>query len=257
MPARINNIFKVLILITAVAFSFGLAPSSLTAEQIILKSEQHISAGQVTADLKVDVKRSSWSKSMEIKTWALGTDLAMAYIKSPEKDKGTVFLKTEDAVYNYLPKINKVIKMPMNLLAQKWMGTDMSTDDLVKGTTFSKDYNATLLGSETVNTRNSYKLKLLPKADADVLWGRIDLWIDKATYNQMKMKFYDEDLELVHTITGKNIKKMGGIDVVSQYTIVPANKKEQTTTLTYQSLDIKTKLSADFFTKENMKKVRP
>lgn len=254
------RIIKYLLVFTAfivAATTSSYTNAGLTALEIVKKSEQHINASNVVAELKVKVSRPSWTKTMELKTWAKGTDLALAYVKAPDKDKGTVFLKTQDAVYNYVPKIKKVIKMPMNLLSQKWMGTDMTTDDLVKGTQFSSDYIPSLQGEETVSSRVSYKIKLLPKEDADVLWGRVDLWVDKTTYNQMKMNFYDEDLELVHTITGKNIKTMGGKQIVSNYVMIPVSKKGQKTELTYQSLDFAQKLSDSFFTKENMKKVRP
>lgn len=258
MRARTNKYLFFLAVIGVSLFAGSAATdAALSPSEIVKKSEQHLQTSNVVAELKIKVTRPSWSKTMELKTWAKGQDLALAYVVTPEKDKGTVFLKTKDAVYNYVPKIKKVIKMPMNLLSQKWMGTDMTTDDLVKGTQFSADYIPTLLGQESINSRTCYKIKLLPKQDAEVLWGRVDLWIDKSTYNQMKMKFYDEDLELVNTITGKDLKTLGGKQVVSHYTMIPATKKGQSTELTYKSLDFKQKLADSFFTKENMKKVRP
>ncbi len=234
-----------------------LSSQSLSALEIVQKSESIHEIGDVIAELSVDIIRPSWNKKIELKTWAKGTDYAMAYIIAPERDKGTVFLKTKDDVYNYLPKVKKVIKMPMNLLSQNWMGTDMTTDDLIKGSQFSADYIPKLVSEESISGRSSYKIELLPKPDADVLWGKVLLWVDKTSYNQMQMKFYDEDLDLVHTIVGSNLKVLGGKLVVSKYVMTPADKKGYKTTLTYESLDFKQKLSVNFFTKENMKNVRP
>lgn len=240
-----------------VALSSFKTNNNTDALAILKKSENHLLADNVVALLKVNIIRPGWTKSIELKSWAKGKDKALAYITSPEKDKGTVFLKNGDELYNYLPKVKKVIKMPMNVMSQYWMGTDMSTDDLIKGSQFSEDYAVKLNGEENVLNNNCYRLILTPKEDAEVLWGQVELWIDKASYNQLKLKFYDEDLALIHTITAKEMKSMGGRLLVSKYLMLPADKNGYSTQLEYMQVDFNQKLSDDFFSKENMKNVRP
>jgi hypothetical protein len=72
----------------------------------------------------------------------------------------------------------------------------------------------------------------------------------------MKAEFYDEDEELVNTFTGLNVKLMGGKMIASKMEIIPATKKTQKTTLEYKSIDFTTPISDDFFTVQNMKKVK-
>ena len=251
-----NRIRYYIFIIGLLVFVFS-GNAGLTAQQIVIKSESHLNAADIVAEMIVNIIRPSWNKTIELKSWAKGTDYAMAYIISPEKDKGTVFLKSNDDVYNYLPKVKKVIKMPMNLLSQNWMGTDMSTDDLIKGSKFSEQYDSKLIGEEQIAGRTAYKILLLPKKDVSVLWGQIDLWVDKASYNQVRLKYYDEDLELVHTVNGSDIKTMGGKLMVSQFEMVPAGKKGYKTRLKYTAIDFDQKLDLNFFAKDNMKNVRP
>ena len=89
-----------------------------------------------------------------------------------------------------------------------------------------------------------------------MVWGKVISWIDTKDYIQMKAEFYDEDEELVNTFTGLNVKMMGGKMIASKMEIIPANKKSQKTTFEYKSLDFTTAISDDFFTVQNMKKVK-
>lgn len=239
------------------SMAMSMNTAALTAEQILERAEQKLAASTMVADMTIKIERPKWNKTMSLKTWAKGTEYAMAYVKGPEKDKGTVYLKAENDVYNYLPKIKKTIKLPATLLSQNWMGTDMSTDDLVKLTQITKDYDAKLTGSETVSGRDCYTIVLAPKATADVLWGQLILTIDKKDFIQLKTQFYDEDMELVNTMIGSEVKAMGGKTVASKMIMTPAGKPGYKTTVVYSSMQFNTSISSSFFTKDNMPKVQP
>jgi len=254
-----SDLWRVKILGIAIlgCMAISMTTATLTAEQILSKAEQKLAASTMVADMTITIQRLKWTKVMSLKTWAKGTEYAMAYVKGPEKDKGTVYLKAENDVYNYLPKINKTIKLPAMLLSQNWMGTDMSTDDLVKLTQITKDYDAKLTGSETVSGRDCYKIVLTPKATADVLWGQLIISIDKKDYIQLKTEFYDEDMELVNTMVGSSIKVMGGKTIASKMVMTPAGKPGQKTSVIYTTMAFNTPISQSFFTKSNMPNVKP
>ncbi len=237
--------------------SGGFTTAGLTAEQILKKAEQKLSASTVIATMDVTIKRPKWTKTMSLKTWSKGTDYAMAYILGPEKDKGTVYLKSQNDVYNYLPNIKKTVKLPATLLAQNWMGSDLSTDDLVKMSNYLQDYNATVSGTETVSGRSCYKITLTPKSTADVIWGKLVLSIDKTDFIQLKTVFYDEDLEVVNTLIGSDIKSFSGKTLASKYIMTPNGKSGQTTTLVYKNVVFSTPIASSFFTKSNMPQVKP
>ena len=61
--------------------------------------------------MDITITRPGWTKNMSLKTWAKGTEYAVAYVTGPDKDKGTVYLKSGNDVYNYLPKIKKTAKL--------------------------------------------------------------------------------------------------------------------------------------------------
>ena len=227
-----------------------------TAEQILAKAEQKLQSSSVIATMDITIKRPRWTKNMRLKTWSKGTEYAVAYVMGPDKDKGTVYLKAKDNVYNYLPKIKKTVKLPAALLSQNWMGTDMSTDDLVKLTRLTKDYSAVVTGSQTVSSRECYEITLTPRADADVLWGKLVTYIDKKDYIQLKTVFYDEDLESVNTMVASNIKSMGGKILASKMVMTPTGKPGNSTTVVYSNMIFNKAISSTFFTKANMPNVK-
>lgn len=231
--------------------------AGLTAEQVLNKAEQKLAAATTTAVLDITVQRPKWTKTMQLKTWNKGTDYALAYILSPEKDKGTIYLKNKNDVWNYLPKIKKTVKLPATLLSQNWMGTDLSTDDLVKLSKLTEDYSAKLIAEKSINGRLCYGIQLDPKPTADVLWGRLVMYIDKQHYVQLKTTFYDEDLEAVNTLIGSDLKSFGGKTFASKLVMLPSGKNGSKTTVVYKSLKFNQPLSTSFFAKENLAKVRP
>lgn len=142
------------------------------------------------------------------------------------------------------------------MMMQSWMGSDFTNDDLVRESSILQDYNHSILGEEMMGDRKCWKIELQPKADAAVVWGKIIMWIDKADYLQLKTTFYDEDGYLVNTMQGKAIKLLGGKLLPSILEVIPAEEEGHKTILEYISLDFEVNLKDDFFSVQNMKRVR-
>lgn len=229
----------------------------ISADQILKKAEAKLTSSTIIAEMDITIQRPKWTKTMSLKTWGKGPEYAMAYVMAPAKDEGVVYLKSKSEVYNYLPKIKKTVKLPAALLSQNWMGTDLSTDDLVKLTKLTADYEARLVGSKMVSGRDCHKIDLEPKDDADVLWGKLVLYIDKKEFVQMKTVFFDEDLEVVNTMTSSNLKNMGGKMMPSVMVMRPEGKEGHSTTVRYKSMKFNSPIPASFFTKGNMSMVKP
>jgi len=251
--------------ITAVILSFSAislavqtyhVAAELTAIDIIKQAQEKMQGKTSIAEMKITITRPKWSRSMSLKSWSKGTKYGMTLITAPARDKGTVFLKKDKEVWNWVPSVERTIKLPPSMMSQSWMGTDLTNDDLVKESSMVDDFTHTKLGKDSVNGRNCYKISSIPKEDAAVVWGKIITWIDVTDFIQMKTEFYDEDDELVNTFTAYGIKKMGGILVASKVDIIPSDKPGQKTQLEYESLIFNSPIEDNFFTTQNMKKVK-
>ncbi|MCB9260875.1 MAG: outer membrane lipoprotein-sorting protein [Flavobacteriales bacterium] len=237
----------------SMAFTQGTEP---TAEEIIKKMEAKLTSPQMTAQMKITTIRPKKTKTMEVKVWQKGTTNSMTLILSPERDKGTVYLKKGSEMWNYLPNINKTVKLPMSILSQGFMGSDISGEEVMNGSALSKDFTHKKLGKDTISGKACYKIESKPKPGSSILWSKVESWVDVKDYLSMKTKIYDEDGKLLSTITSSEVKMLGGKMIPTKITIVPSGKTGYSTIVQYISMDVTTAIRDDFFTVDNMKKVK-
>jgi outer membrane lipoprotein-sorting protein len=222
------------------------------AKEIVKTSEDKVRGKTMKGVMKIQIVRSDWQREMGVKVWLKGDDYSMILITAPPKDKGSSFLKRDKEIWNWVPSVERTIKLPPSMMTQSWMGTDFTNDDLVKESSVANDYDHSLAGSENVNGRDCYKIILTPKQEAAVVWGKVIMWIDKKDYLQMKTEFYDETGVLTNTMIGSDIKTIGGKLLPAKYEMVPADKPSQRTVLIYESLSFDEEISDSFFSVKNM-----
>ena len=170
----------------------GLHAQDLTAKQIIEKADEKVRGTESAfTEMTITTVRPKWSRDMSMKSWAKGQTRSLVLITSPAREKGTVFLKRDKEVWNWVPSIERTVKMPPSMMSQSWMGTDFTNDDLVRESSTVNDYIHKLLGDSTIIGRTCYKLELIPKEDAAVVWGKVILFIDKKDFLQLRSEMYD------------------------------------------------------------------
>lgn len=208
------------------------------------------------ASITIQIIRPNWEREMELKSWTLGNDLAMIRVNKPVKDKGIVYLKRKREVWNWIPAIERTIKLPPSMMSQSWMGTDFTNDDLVKEASIVEDYTHNIAGDSTIDERPCYKIVLLPKPGSAVVWGKVLLWIDKKDYLMMYAAYYDEDSKLINTLRSSAVKMLGGRLLPSRMEMIPADKKNNKTVLIYNSLQFDKPIDETFFSTQNMPRVQ-
>lgn len=234
-----------------------LSSTGQTAVDIIRKAEEKF-RGKTTAytEMTITTVRPRWQREMTIRSWAKGSDYSMIYIASPAREKGTVFLKIKKEVWNWVPSIERTIKLPPSMMGQSWMGTDLNNDDLVRESSTVEDYTHQLQGDSVILNRTCWKLVLTPKPDAAVVWGKVVLFIDQKDYIQLRSESYDEDGYLVNIMNSTEIKQMGGQLIASRMEMIPVDKKGQKTIIQFNKIIFDEPMEDSFFTKQNMKKVK-
>jgi len=236
---------------------FGLMSftGDMTAKEIIEKSDQKLRGETSKATIKMTIVRPSWEREMTMKSWSKGTEYSLIIVEAPARDKGTGFLKREKELWNWQPTIDRTIKMPPSMMMQSWMGSDYTNDDLVRESSIVTDYTHELMGEEEVDGRMCYKIKLIPKPDAPVVWGEIITWIDKQEFMQLRTEFYDEDGYLVNTMIGKQIKELDGRLLPSIMEMIPADEEGHKTRIEYVNLEFDVSIDKSFFSIRKMQQL--
>ncbi len=231
-------------------------PGGPSADDIIAKANEKMRGNSMQAQVTVQIIRPTWNRELTMKTWSKGLDMSMSLITAPAKDKGTVFLKRKKEAWNWVPSIERTIKLPPSMMSQSWMGTDLTNDDLINSSSIVDQYTHKLLGEETIGGHSCYKIELVPKPQSAVVWGKIIMWVDKTDYFQMKTQFYDEDGSVVNTMNFTNIKNMGGRMIPTHFEIIPADKPGNKTIMIYDNIIFDKPIADDFFSTNNMKTVK-
>ena len=171
-------------------------------------------------------------------------------ILAPKKDRGVATLKRENEMWNYLPKINRVIKVPPSMMMSAWMGSDFTNDDLVKQTTLSEAYTLSL---ESLDT--TYEVTLVPKEETVTVWGRIVYTVLKSPLIPLAQTFFDEQGVAVRKLNFSEPKAFGNLFLPSKLVMTPLNKQGFQTVIVYEDLTINDpSITEDTFTLRTLKR---
>lgn len=244
--------FKFLLL-AAVLFSALSFQTSLSPSDIVRQAYYNQRSEAYSMKISMKVIRPNWSRELQFKTWSKGADYGMMVISAPAKDQGISFLRIRSEGWNFLPAIDRTVKISPSQMGQSWMGSDFTNEDLLKEASIVNDYTHRLLGEETLGGVDCYKIEALPKEEASVVWGKILLWIGKGDLLQRKAEYYDEDAALISTLSQSDFKVLGGKTFATTLQMVPSGKPGQKTLVTISAANFQETLQSNFFSTQQMK----
>lgn len=223
---------------------------------IIQKSLDKLNGQSSMGEVEMTIVRPRYTRTMTMKSWSMGNQYFMIYITGPARDKGQVFLKRNTDMWNWIPNISRMIKLPPSMMGQNWMGSDFTNDDLVKMNSLVDEYTHKLLGEDQIDGLDCYKIELIPKPNSSVVWGKINLWVSKVEYYQMKGEYFNEDFELVNTMEASEITQFDDRKLPAKLVMTPLNKPGNQTIMVNKNLKFSFDIKEDFFSQQNMKRVR-
>lgn len=225
------------------------------ARDIVLKADEKMRGTTAQIELTINTVRPGWSRSMDVKAWMKGSDYAMIRVEAPAKDRGVTFLKRKKEVWNWIPALERTIKLPPSMMSQSWMGTDFTNDDLVRESSIVNDYDHRLAGDTLIGGRLCHIIAMTPKPEAAVVWGKLIVCIDKKDFLELHSRFYDEDGQLINVMNAGDIRMMDNRLIPTRFEMIPMDKKNQKTEMIYRSVLFNRPIEDGFFTTEKMKSV--
>ncbi|HAS6504522.1 TPA: outer membrane lipoprotein-sorting protein [Vibrio parahaemolyticus] len=244
----------------AVAALFFLLFTSLSyaesAFDIVQKSDQAMRGKSSYSEATLEIVRPDWTRSMTMKSWTKGTELSLVLVTAPAKDKGSASLKRHREMWNWVPSIERVIKIAPSMLSQSWMGSDFTNDDLINQSSIVVDYQHALLGNDSFEGDKVWVIEATAKPDAPVVWNKVTLWISQSTYLQRKVEFYDEFDERVNVLTTYDVKELGGRKIATRMEMKPVDKPGNKTIFTTHQAQFDFDINDDFFSQQQMKSLR-
>ena len=198
----------------------------------------------------MQVKTSHWERTLEMEAWSLERDRFLTRILSPPKERGVSTLKVEQEVWNYLPKVDRTIKVPPSMMGGAWMGSHITNNDLVKAAHVDEDYDFALLEEND----DFWRIEGLPKPEAAVVWGKIVYQVEKARRVPQVVEYFDEDQVKVREIRFDDVQTVNGRAVPLRMVVQPLEKPEETTVLHYRQIEFDIPMEEAFFSLGNLKR---
>jgi len=179
--------------------------------------------------MTMSITTPSWRGTLKLKVWAEGKDYALIRVlDSGPRETGMMTLKREKQLWNYLPQAGRVMKLPSGMLGDAWMGSDFTNDDLVRGTSIVSDFDTKVTGTLTHDGRKAWRLVLVPRPRAVVVWGKVEMIVDRASCVPLLERFYDEDGKLARTMSLGDIRAIGWRRFPARMAVKPQDARRET-----------------------------
>lgn len=252
--ARYNSIMNILRFTfkfsLLVVFLLPAIPSyALDLPALIREVETQYQGESSHALVVMEIQTAHWKRSLKLESWSQGRDMFLARIQSPVKEKGVATLKVDKEVWNYLPKVDRVMKIPPSMMGGAWMGSHLTNDDLVKANRIDQDYTFNLLEEDD----QGWLIEALPKPDAPVVWGKLVYRVNRTPLLPVRISYFDEEMIEVRQLHFDRVQQIGERWIPMRMRIKPLEKDEQTL-LEYLEIEFDQTLSPNLFSVRSLKR---
>ncbi len=244
-------------LLTTVALSIAAITSNVysqDAKQIIEKAEDAIK-GKTSSHsiMEMTITTPDYTRTMKMESWSIGDEKALVKILAPAREANNRTLKLGNEIWMYLRATETTIRIPPSMMLQSWNGSDYTYDDMVRGETLAEDYDITIIGAEKIDNNDCWKLQLIPKPNAPVVWGKIIYWVRKEDNLPSHVEYFDEKGKLMRTMVMSDFHVMGGRKVPTVWTMFNSDKSHLTE-IKMDEASFDTKIQGSIFSLKELEK---
>ncbi|MBC8208487.1 MAG: outer membrane lipoprotein-sorting protein [Desulfobulbaceae bacterium] len=223
------------------------------AESLLQEMEDRLYGDTAIIKLAMVVGNRRGERRMEMESYSSGRDRNFIKITYPAKDRGITFLKIDNGLWQYVPRIEKIIKIPAAMMLQSWMGSDFSNDDLVRESLLSRDYHSSISAEDD----ETWTLELTARAEAPVVWGRLLVVLSREHLLPLRVDYYDEENQLIRTLEYSRYSEMGGRIYPARWFMQPreAGQEERWTRIDVMEAAFDLDIPEETFSKRALKRL--
>jgi outer membrane lipoprotein-sorting protein len=231
--------------------------SKADVDRIIKEVDSLYRSRSSYAEIDMEIVTPRWQRTLEMEAWTKGLEKTFIRINKPLKEKGMGTLKIENEMWNYLPKTNKVIKIPPSMMMGSWMGSDFTNDDLVKEFSLFEDYTYELLTPEEAGEKSGSDsliyINCIPRPDLPIVWGNIVIAVREKDHLPVWQKYYDEKGNMMRVMNYREITDFGDRRLPAVLEMIPQDEEGHKTVIRYEKIEFNVNLSEDIFTLRNLR----
>jgi len=233
--------------------SISLAAKELDAREIVSKVEKKLWSNTSQGRYEMTITTAYWKRTLKMKVWMQRPEKSFIRILSPAKEAGVGSLRVRDEMWNYLPKVERTVKVPPSMMLQAWMGSDFTNDDLVKESSMIDDYTHELIADEKIKSEPVYQVKSVPKPNAAVVWGKLIYHVRKSDLMPLSFDYYDERGRLIKSLIFSDVREMDGRQLPNRWEMRSTDKPENSTVIRLSEIKFDRSIEANIFTLRNLR----
>jgi hypothetical protein len=248
-----------LVAILAALWAASAAPAAagggndgVTVRDLLRRTDDLLRGASSHGRVIMRVQTESWQRELELESWSEGTDKTLVRILAPAKERGTATLKVGPNIWNYLPKVDRTIKVPASMMSASWMGSHFTNDDLVRESRFEDDYSCSIT-ERPANGAGHWTVECSPHPEAPVVWGKVVLRLRPDELVE-EVAYFDEHGRLARTMTYGDVADFGGRRLPRRLRMTPADKPGEYTEVYYQELAFDVAIPADTFSLQGLRR---
>ena len=184
--------------------------------------------------MAMTVKTPHYTRKLVMTSLSRGMDDTLIRILKPRKERGVSTLKRGNEMWNFLPKIRKTIRVPPSMMMGSWMGSDLTNDDLVRATSWERDYTMDWDRPRP----NNRCVKFVPKPKAPVTWSRVVACFRTSDDLPTVVEYFDEKNRKARSIKYSQVKTLGGRALPTRMEIIPHLGERKGNLTTIEILDV-------------------
>jgi hypothetical protein len=245
---RIRVLICAALLAVTPAVGAGTAiPAPADPAAVVDRIDRLLRGNSSIARVEMAVVTRRWERRMVLSIRSEGSDKALVRVLEPRREAGTATLKVGPDIWNYLPRVDRTIRVPSSMMMASWMGSHFTNDDLVQQSRLARDYDIVTTFAGERDGTGLYEFTLTPRPDAPVVWGRIVLEVRVADLMPLRSRYFGEDGELRRTMVFAEHREMGGRLVPTRMRMTPEDAPDEHTEMRYHEIAFDVPIPAGTF----------
>ena len=241
-----RRVFLLFSLIVIIFSNFAQA-NNIDPEKILDNVDDIYRSNASYGIITLSVTTVNWQRTLTLEQWSKGEDKSLIKVLKPKKEKGLATLRVDNNVWNYMPKVKRVVKIPSSMMSSSWMGSHFTNDDLVKQSRIVENYTFSITFEGKQDEKEIIEITCIPKKDAAVVWGKIEVVVYRDNYIPIRMIYYDEDLLISRTLEFSDIQMMDGKMIPTLMNMIPAEEPDESTNVRWKEIQFGVAIDDEFF----------
>jgi len=219
------------------------------ATAIVRQSQDLLRGITVHITITMKIENPDYTRTMQMESWAAGSDKTFILVLAPAKEKGNTFLKVGNDLWQYIRSVDEEIKIMPTMMYQGMMGSEFTYDDMVRENSFADDYTCPV----QEEGGNYWVVQMVPKPGTGITYSYLFYAVRKESYQPVYVAYYDKRGE-IRQLDYSETKSFGGREIPTCWTMSNKRKEGRITTVKVDAAEFDVKLDPSIFEKANLRR---